>query len=150
MAKKKNANVIFFTCSVVFPLLLMLGCAKKAPEPAERVTELEGAWIGSPVSPVDSPQESWIFIVSKNRAIAALPTGWLRGTFQLDTVASPKQIDIIIQQCYPQDYVGKTVLAIYKLDGNTLTLAGFEPGVTTRPTSFQKEEGIAIVVFTKQ
>jgi len=145
MTEKKNAIVTFFTMSVVLSLLLMSGCATL--EPAEKVTELEGTWIGSPV---DSPEANCLLVFSKNRAIVGLPGGWLRGTFQLNTAASPKQIDMIIEQCYPKDYVGKTDRGIYKLDGNTLTMAGPEPGTATRPTSFQEEQGVMIVVLTKQ
>lgn len=145
MTEKKSSNVIFLASPILLSLLLTFGCATL--EPAEKIIEVEGTWIGSPI---ENPQGNCILIFSKNRAVAGLPGGWFRGIFQLNTTTSPKQMDIMIQQCYPPEYAGKTSLAIYQLNGNILTLAGPEPGVPTRPTSFQQQQGTSILVLTKQ
>jgi uncharacterized protein (TIGR03067 family) len=59
------------------------------------------------------------------------------GTYQLDEKKTPAELDLIP----PKD---KTMLAIFRIDGDTLTLCMGE----TRPTSFESTAGGMAVVMT--
>ena len=64
------------------------------------------------------------------------PCEWYTGTFSIQSKANPKQFDFVIKDGEFTIYKGRTALAIYEVEGNTLTWAANEPGLTVRPTAF--------------
>jgi uncharacterized protein (TIGR03067 family) len=73
-----------------------------------------------------------------------------KGTAKISSRADPKQADFIIEECFLQDYVGKTSLGIYELRETRLALAANEPGTPTRPISFQEKGDARLWFLTKQ
>jgi len=63
------------------------------------------------------------------------PNDWCRATFVVNERAQPKQMDLILNEAAPQS-AGKTVLAIYELNGDELRIAASYPGASQRPADF--------------
>src|ERR1051326_1609408 len=53
---------------------------------------------------------------------------WCKGTFTLREDTNPKQLIGVITDCPDASVIGKTVNAIYRLEGGTLELTGSPPG----------------------
>jgi uncharacterized protein (TIGR03067 family) len=64
------------------------------------------------------------------------------GDYSFDDSKSPKTIDFDIKKG-PDD--GKKQLAIFKIDGDKLTIVAAMPGEKDRPTSFKLEEGTELI-----
>ena len=64
------------------------------------------------------------------------------GGFTLDPKKTPATIDLVPGK---GQYEGKTLPGIYKLEGDTLTIAFAEPG-KDRPTAFESKPGSGIVL----
>jgi uncharacterized protein (TIGR03067 family) len=64
-------------------------------------------------------------------------------TIKLDPTQKPRTIDLV-----PKNTKDKTVLGIYKLDGDTLTICGTEEK-KERPTEFTAGPGITTVVLKR-
>ena len=71
-----------------------------------------------------------------------------KGTFTLDATKSPRQIDLTLGDGPAK---GKTVLGIYKIDGDTLTLCYGGPG-GKRPAEFATKEksGHTLAVWSRE
>jgi len=151
MINKKGAITSTHFLALVSVLLsLIVGCGKKAPEPAQPQAgaDLQGTWVGSEVS---GRAGKWTFAISENQFVATGPNEeWYKVTLSLDNKPTPKQVDFAIADCSNPDFVGKTALGIYKLEANTLTLAAGVPGATTRPASFEAGADVRVWVLTKQ
>jgi uncharacterized protein (TIGR03067 family) len=64
------------------------------------------------------------------------------GTFTVDAGKMPPTVDM---KPGSGQYEGKTLAGIYKLDGDTLTIAFAEPG-KDRPTAFESKPGSGVVL----
>jgi len=62
---------------------------------------------------------------------------FMTGTYKLDPTKDPKEVDY----SWTQDGIQKKVVAIYKLDGDKLTVCGAEEGDETRPKEFESKSG---------
>ena len=69
---------------------------------------------------------------------------------KLNEEVEPRQADFVIEKCAIERYVGTTAHGIYKIEGNTFTMAASEPGSAVRPTLFEGGRGIRVFTFTKQ
>lgn len=69
-----------------------------------------------------------------------------KGTVKIDAAASPKTMDIIGGEGPNK---GKTFLAIYELDGDTLHIC-YDLSGKTRPKEFKTAEGSALFLATYQ
>ncbi len=71
------------------------------------------------------------------------------GTYKTDAAKKPATIDMVILVGDKFDK-GKTQLGIYKIEGDTLTLAVADPGSKTRPKSFDAVKDIEIQTFKRK
>lgn len=129
-----------FILACLLIALLASGCA---------TSELEGTWVGHNVA---APESRCLFAVSGTSAEFKFIESqeWIKGTIKENQTTEPKQLVIEVTECSDLEYVGKKLRAIYKIDKQTLTLAGYEPGVDAVPSTFDRKPGIAVVVLTKQ
>ena len=131
--------------------LLFTTCKKEDDTPTtsgnnntgNNVTELEGTWIGNETN----SNNVWTCIITGNEMDLSSENEWYKGTFSINTQADPKELDYLLTDCFINEGVGLTVLAIYKIENNSMTFAGNEPGETSRPDSFV---GGRIMVLEKQ
>ena len=98
---------------------------------------LQGDWQGQEVGSRQPGMSRLTILGNALEFRGADPNEWYRATFILREDASPKQLVGLITECPAPDYVGKTVYAIYRLDGETLTLTGNRPGDPEVPISFE-------------
>ena len=87
---------------------------------------------------VARPAETSIIFCSEmpNEMVLSGENEWYKGTFSINTQTDPKQLDHLLTDCFINEGIGLTVLAIYKIENNSMTFAGNEPGETSRPDSF--------------
>ncbi len=100
-------------------------------------TELEGVWTGTEVNGASG---EWKFDFSENKisVVSANPNEWYKGTFTINHDTDPKQLDFTITDAPVADYKGLSAKAIYKIDENTMTFAGNQPGSPIRPLNFEQ------------
>jgi uncharacterized protein (TIGR03067 family) len=117
--------------------MLFLGCPNPVP-PDPTPTILEGSWSGTS----EAYTGTVVFKFENNTVVASVDTcgggspcvqELYRGTFSLDTLAEPDQIDIVIKQSDISKYKGKTIRSLFILNANVLILSADEPGAD-RPT----------------
>ena len=101
------------------------------------MAKLQGSWEGQIVQ--GNPQHSCSFVISGKNFEFHDETDanvWYKGTFSLREDTSPRQYIAVISGCPSPEYVGKTSMAIYRVEGDTLTIAGNEPGNSAAPLTF--------------
>ena len=69
------------------------------------------------------------------------------GTFAVDSAKTPKEMDV---KATGGPQKGKTVKAIYKLDGDTLTVCYDHDKPDNRPAKFESKEGTTVLLITYQ
>ncbi|MDQ3622934.1 MAG: hypothetical protein M3463_10655 [Verrucomicrobiota bacterium] len=74
---------------------------------------------------------------------------WYKATFTLRSEMNPKQLVARITECSAPEFVGKSSLAIYKIEDGTLTLVGREPGAPDAPKGFNGDAASRSFVFKK-
>ncbi len=74
---------------------------------------------------------------------------WYKATFTLREDTQPKQLVVVITDCSFPQYVGKTAHAIFKIEGEKLTMAANEPGNPKTPASFGAR-GVREIEFTRK
>ncbi len=117
----------------------------------DSVSELEGNWEGSDSSDSENPGGTAVLILSGSNfdLTASEKSEWYKGTYTINKSVVPKQVDFNIIESSESQFVGKTSLCIYKIEGNILTITANGPGDTTRPSSFSSEES-RVMILTKQ
>ncbi len=113
-------------------------------------TAMQGTWKGRSVS--DNPQHQVVFVVSGSHFDFHDETetnNWYKGTFTLNEDASPRRFIAKITECPFPQYVGKTSMAIYKIEKGTLRIAANEPGKEGAPEDFDSEGAACIEVSKK-
>lgn len=128
--------------------LCVQGCSRSDDSAASDQKLIQGKWMGQAVGIAD---EFTMAITGGSFDFKALNSDvWYKGTFTLDETAAPRQADFKIVDSSIEQYKGTTARCIYKVDKNTLSLATYEPGIETRPVSFEPAEGVQIFNLTKQ
>ena len=113
---------------------------KKAEDGGD-LKALEGVW----TQDADGHENTWTFKGTNCKRDA--PTRKYDMTMTLDAKATPKSVDFKTDKG-PEDAEGKTLKAIYKLDGDKLTIC---LGVMEdRPKEFKQEEGSTFVFELKR
>jgi hypothetical protein len=137
-------SLLAFSAIAVF---FCIGCHNSNPAspPVAGPTELEGVWSGTSDADTIVPKPTLTYSFANNKIVVTRDTcspkdlppcnvESFRGTFVLDTNASPRTIDIHISQSAFAQYQNKTILAVYNKSVNVLTISANGPG-TSRPTS---------------
>jgi uncharacterized protein (TIGR03067 family) len=113
------------------------------------VAALQGSWKGHTIQ---DPEHQCSFVVSGKNFEFHDSTDtniWYKGTFSLREDATPRQYIAVISDCPFPQYAGKTSMAIYKIEGDTLTITGNEPGNATVPPAFDAPDSARIEVRKK-
>jgi uncharacterized protein (TIGR03067 family) len=130
----KLLETIRFFSHVLLLGMLAISCKSSNPAsaPAPVKTELEGTWEGMNMDGIDQTQ--WTYIMALNSIIIqADALEKYCGTFTLDTLASPRHIDIVISKSATVSDAGKTIPGLYNLSGNILQITANGPG-SQRPS----------------
>lgn len=118
--------------ALLLTLALVVGCGDDDSPSSAGTTELEGIWTGTEAGTSDSWR--WDF-TGNSLEVLAEGNEVYSGTFAVNTSSSPKRLTVTITSSSYPGYVGETSLAVYVIDGASLTIAANEPGVTTYPSS---------------
>ena len=127
--------LILFMCSVY-----LSGC--------DCQTALEGKWVGCDIrKPL---VDCTLSIQGKNFVLMREDSNrWYEGQFKLNNNCVFKKIDFEINNTHSSTLNGKTLLGIYKIDRDTLTLVTSEPGKQARPLSFDESPEAVVFSFVK-
>jgi len=143
---KKSFRIIVLVALSVF---LIIGCTSSDSTKLPDQELLQGIWIGHEVGHENG---KCTLTVSGNNIEfrGAHPQEWYKATLTFDEKAKPKCMSFLIKECPAPKYSGKIARVIYKIENNTLTLSGNEPGVDARPTSFERSGNRRVFVLTKE
>jgi uncharacterized protein (TIGR03067 family) len=150
------AGAVVVACSGADKPAASAGTEKSAAEKAEKTTAekataaMQGTWKGKSVR--DDPAHQVTFVISGNHFEFRDETetnNWYKGTFTLKHDATPKQFIGKVTECAFPQYVGKSSMAIYKIENGTLTITANEPGKEEVPAAFDSAESACIEVSKK-
>ena len=112
--------------------ILLAGCATT---PKSDLATFQGKWKGRILDA--NPEDACSFVMSGHHFEFrhADTNVWYKGTFTLREDTTPKQYIAVITECPFPQYVGKTSLAIYRVQDGAILLTGNEPGKPV-PASF--------------
>jgi uncharacterized protein (TIGR03067 family) len=107
-------------------------------------TRMQGSWKGEVLGA--EPKASCYFRIAGNRFEFNDSTTnvWYRGNFTLREKTTPRQFVATITSSSFTQYVGKTSMAIYKLDHGSLMISGSEPGDPNPPVAFDSPGAMSI------
>lgn len=132
----------------VFVFTLAAPLFADAADPKD-TDSLEGTWapsaaeLGGKMFPEDL-RKSMKLVVKDSSYTVTVEKGVDKGTVKLNTKAKPKEMDITGTDGPNK---GKTFLAIYERDGDTLRIC-YDLGGKARPTEFKSAEGTQIFLVT--
>jgi uncharacterized protein (TIGR03067 family) len=128
--------------------LIIQGCGGSEDSAKTDQQLLQGTWAGTAAG---TDVEFIIAISDSNFDMKTEDsTIWYKGTFVLNDKATPKQGDFKINDCGIEQYAGKTVKSIYKIENDTLTIAANEPGIETIPADFVANELTQVFTFKRK
>lgn len=119
--------------------LLVVSCAR-APRPAP-VTELEGVWMGT-VDEKSGEKATLHFAGERFRFQGSSSSDWLAGRFAVEPLARPAKLDLHVEEG-DDDLKGKELFAVYRLDGDLLSIAAAKPG-TPRPLAVAADRRVVV------
>jgi uncharacterized protein (TIGR03067 family) len=99
-------------------------------------TAFEGSWKGRDATP---GHEGTVSLTFSGQSLEFHGTGtddWLKGTFTVREDTNPKQFVGTVTDCAAPENIGKKAYAIYKIEGDTLTIAGYPLGDSDFPPAF--------------
>jgi len=120
--------------------------AGKQPALDKAFAPLQGTWVVSDFNGQAPPSMLLVFKGDKYEQVVA-DTVNERGTVKLDATRKPIAIDLVIQE---GSDTGKLQVGIVEVTGDKMKLKLALPSDTTRPTSFNAEEGFLMVNLTKR
>ena len=122
--------------------------AQDAPTPAQS-EPLQGIWEGVEVGREAAGKCRMTITGASMHFEGSNKNEWYKATLALRTDTDPKQLLAKITECSRPAYVGKPSIAIYKIEGGTLTLVGHPPGAPDAPQSFEGDATSRSFVFKK-
>jgi uncharacterized protein (TIGR03067 family) len=133
---------------VVLTLVLSLSAAARGAD-AKKGDTIDGTWLpseaelGGEAFP-DSIRKTIKLVVKDGKYTATVGKQSDEGTVKLDVKAKPKALDITGTDGPNK---GKTILAIYERDGDTLRVC-YDLSGKARPTEFKTKEGTQLFLVT--
>ena len=129
------------------PILIICLCATVFSS-CNRQTELEGQWIGCEIR---KPLIDWILTIQSNQFYLIREDFdiWYKGRFKLNNNCALKKIDLQINDAHARTQNGKTILGIYEINKDTLTVVLDLPGKQARPLSLDEPRGAVVFNFYK-
>ena len=111
-------------------------------------TELEGKWIGSEIR---KPCIEWTLTIQGNQfhLIREDFRNWYRGRFKINGNCVLKKIDLLIQDTHARSQNGKTIMGIFEINCDALTVVVGPPGKSPRPLSLDEHGGVVVFDFIK-
>jgi len=121
-------------------LCLQAGCATHSPSASAR-QRLQGTWEGVMVGQ-ENDGKITITVTGDSLHFHRDTNFWFETTFTLPAGTEPKQLQATIKDCAGKDSIGSVVLAIFKIEDETLTLAGIRTPDSTPepPINFDSKE----------
>jgi uncharacterized protein (TIGR03067 family) len=120
--------------------VLQAGCASRpsAPTPLQ---QLQGTWSGV-VANEPSKDRYTIRVAGDSFHFHRDTNFWFETTIQLPPGTEPQQLLATIRKCAPgqENSLNKSVVAIFKIEADTLILAARGDGADDVPTSFDNSE----------
>lgn len=112
--------------------LLLAGCSHHQKSD---LATLQGTWSGRQAL-VD--HQCSLVISGNNYEMqdASDTNAWNKGTFTLRQDTDPRQFVFVIADCHVPKFLGATIMAIYRLEGDTLTVSWNAPGNPAAPSAF--------------
>ena len=137
---KKAPNGPFWLGAFALSLTAWFTACQSTPtRTAAELKRLQGYWVG-----VGSESNTSITITGNSLHYYSRTDFWFKTTFALPAGTDPQQLRVTIKDCSPPtNPIGKVVLAIFKIEDGTLTLANYgdlgadEPPKS--PKSFEDE-----------
>ena len=137
IVKFREGNLVIIIC---FLATIFNSC--------NRQTKLEGQWIGCEIR---KPCIDWTLTIEGNQfhLIQDDSTRWYNGSFQLNNNCALKKIDLQIHDAHASSQNGMTILGIYQVYSNSLTIVVGQPGNPARPLSLDDPEGAVVFNFDR-
>lgn len=132
----------------VLTVVLSISLAASGSAPAAGET-IEGTWLasaaelGGKMFP-DEVRKSIKLVIKDSKYTVTAGKGPDQGTLKLNPAAMPKEMDIVGTDG-PNN--GRTILAIYEQDGDTLRIC-YDLSGKSRPTEFRSKEGTRLFLVT--
>ena len=140
----------FTPLSLLMPCVLLgllAGCGTHPPTASE-VQRLHGTWEGVVVG--DKSDDKITITITGNSFHFHRDTNfWFETTITLPAGTDPQQLRATIKDCAtpPGDTIGKVVVAIFKIEDGTLTLAARGDGAEETPKSFEAIEDKGMTLY---
>jgi uncharacterized protein (TIGR03067 family) len=141
--------LVAFTIVAPIPSSLAQNAAAPAAPALDPAKQLQGAWEGVEKGREDLGKCTLTITDKGIHFQGANPQEWYKGTFTLPAGTDPQQLIGTIAECGHPDFVGKNAISIYKIDGDTLTIAGKHPGSPDAPKTLDGEEGTRTFILKK-
>jgi uncharacterized protein (TIGR03067 family) len=140
-----------FACVVVFSLSVLLAVAQDEKKAAPKI---EGSWtqtggiLQGEKLPAEIFDEVKTVLTFKDGKYSQVDNGNQSeaGTYKVDATKKPATIDFVVEE---GEEKGKLQLAIFKIDGETITLALAKHGSNDRPKNFDGENNEWVMVLKR-
>ena len=111
-------------------------------------TGLEGTWVGCDIQ---KPLVDWTLTIVDNQFYLVREdlSMWYMGKFNLNNNCLLKKIDLTFSDTHIQIQNGTTLLGIYEIHGNNLTLMTSMPDNPLRPGSFDEYDRAVVFNFVR-
>ncbi|MBN8247676.1 MAG: hypothetical protein J0L84_09555 [Verrucomicrobia bacterium] len=139
-----NRPLILAALALLLPWIHLSARAADAAAAAatNALQRLQGTWEGFMVGQEASGKIS-VRIADQSLHFHRDTNFWFETTFTLPAGKDPQQLHATIQKCPPgqESSVGEVVVALFKIEGGTLTLVALGGGEEEVPKSFEAIEG---------
>jgi len=147
MKKSIKAALAITTLSILLPCAFIRAQVPSTTtqQIAAQTLRLQGSWEGVLVGQ-EAAGKCTITISDNSLHFQGLNTNeWYKTTFILPEGTAPQQLHATIRGSRSPDLVGKVVLTIFKIEDETLTIAGLEASDEEPPKTFDGDKSAKIV-----